>query len=223
MSVTGEPEGAPMKHGVALVDVLVGKDATAAILAALVARSRTGVGRRVDVSLSSTARAALINVAQNTMVSGKAPSRWGNAHANLVPYQLFQALDRPLVIAVGSDGQWLACVRALGLNELANDSTLATNAGRLTRRDHVVRTISERVAGQTAAEWRELLDAAGVPCGMVRTVPEVLAEAGGSQRMGLPPSVPGSVRLPPPKLGEHVELVRTMGWDAFANLAMKSR
>jgi crotonobetainyl-CoA:carnitine CoA-transferase CaiB-like acyl-CoA transferase len=219
MSITGAPDGEPMKHGVALVDVLVGKDAVAAILAALVERGRTGVGRRVDVSLKASAEAALINVAQNAMVSGKAPTRWGNAHANLVPYQLFQARDRPFVIAVGNDAQWTACARAIGLDELADEPAFATNAGRLARRAEVVRAMSARLATATAEHWRARLDAVGVPCGVVRTVQEVLAESGGSARTGLPPSVPGSVRLPPPRLGEHTALVRSDGWDAFATRA----
>ena len=218
MSITGAPDGEPMKHGVALVDVLVGKDAVAAILAALVARSRTGVGRRVDVSLESSARAALINVAQNALVSGKPPTRWGNAHANLVPYQLFRALDRPIVIAVGSDSQWRACATSLGLSALANDATLASNAGRLARRADVVDALSAVLAKRPANVWRELLDAAGVPCGVVRTVPEVLADTDASARSGLPPSVPGTIRRPPPRLGEHSEQVRSRGWDAFATL-----
>ena len=134
MSITGEPAGEPMKHGVALVDVITGKDAAIAILAALVARVSTGRGRVVQVSLEGSARAALVNVAQNALVSGKPPQRWGNAHANLVPYQLFDAADRPMVIAVGSDGQWLACARALGLDALASDDALRTNAGRIAAR-----------------------------------------------------------------------------------------
>src|SRR5215217_1005654 len=131
MSITGAPDGEPMKHGVALVDVLAGKDAVLAILAALIAKARTGVGRHVRTSLAATAEAALINVAQNVLVSGRAPTRWGNAHANLVPYQLFRALDRPMIIAVGNDGQWRGCASALGLSELEHDEELATNAGRL--------------------------------------------------------------------------------------------
>lgn len=215
MAVTGEPAGSPMKHGVALADVLAGKDAAVAILAALVERGRTGRGRAVHVSLRRSAEAALINVAQNALVSGESPRRWGNAHANLVPYQMFDAADRALVIAVGSDAQWLACARALGLDALADDVTLRANAGRLAARDRVVREIGARVATAPAAEWATRLDAAGVPCGTVRTVLEVLADTEASALTGMPPSVPGSVRLPPPRLGEHTEIVRSRGWGAF--------
>lgn len=215
MSITGEPDGAPMKHGVALVDVITGKDAVISILAALVARGTTGRGRVVQVSLESSARAALVNVAQNTMVSGAPPKRWGNAHANLVPYQLFETADRPMVIAVGSDGQWLACAGALGLDDLASDDALRTNAGRIAARERIVTGITRKLRERAAAEWVMSLDAVGVPCGVVRTVPEALAESAASPLTGLPPSVDGSVRRVPPRLGEHSRAVRSRGWNAF--------
>jgi crotonobetainyl-CoA:carnitine CoA-transferase CaiB-like acyl-CoA transferase len=221
MSITGAPDGEPMKHGVALADVIAGKDACVAVLAALVARGRTGVGRHVQVSLAASAEAALVNVAQNTLVGGRPPARWGNAHANLVPYQLFRASDRPLVVAVGNDAQWQACTRALGLPELGEDETLATNAGRLAQRERVAGAIARRVATETAAHWLERLESAGVPCGIVRAVPEVLAQLPADPRTGLPPSVPGSIRLLPPALGEHTALVRVEGWNAFATVGGK--
>src|SRR6476620_3122393 len=113
MSITGERDGSPMKVGVALADVVAGKDAAIAILAAIMERSAGSLAadkRRINSSLADSARAALVNVAQNVLVSGNDAQRWGNAHPNLVPYQLFDAVDRPIVIAVGSDGQWRACV-----------------------------------------------------------------------------------------------------------------
>jgi len=222
MSITGEPGGAPMKHGVALADVLAGKDAAIAILGALVARKAGGVGRHVQVSLAASAEAALVNVAQNTLVSGRAPTRWGNAHANLVPYQLFHAGDRPLVVAVGNDAQWRACMTALGLVDLAEDDALASNAGRLAQRERVVATMAARLATEPAAHWLARLDEVGVPCGIVRTVPEVLAQLSASAGSGLPPSVPGTVRLPPPRLGEHSALVGAEGWGAFASVHDRS-
>ena len=215
MSITGEGSGSPMKHGVALVDVLAGKDAAIAVLAALIERGRTGNGRVVTVSLSGTAEAALVNVAQNTLVSGMPPRRWGNAHANLVPYQLFDTADRPVVIAVGSDAQWLACAEVLELPALAGDETLRSNAGRLAQREHVVSSIGARLRERPSHEWKERLDAAGVPNGVVRSVDEVLGERAASRESGMPPSVPGSIRMRPPLLGEHTELVRRLGWNAF--------
>src|SRR5205814_7438139 len=105
-----------------LADVIAGKDATIAILAALASRERgDAADRRLLITLAASARAALVNVAQSAMVSGTDAARWGNAHANLVPYQLFHAQDRPLVIAVGTDAQWRACASALGLTQLGED------------------------------------------------------------------------------------------------------
>lgn len=217
MSITGEPDGAPMKHGVALADVIAGKDAAIAILGALVSRARTGVGQRVQVSLEASAQAALVNVAQNALVSGASPKRWGNAHANLVPYQLYDAADRALVIAVGSDAQWIACARALGLEHLGAEPALRTNAGRLAARDRVSAEIAARVKTQPASTWLGRLSREGVPSGIVRSVLEVLAEGEGSALTGMPPSVPGAIRRSPPRLGEHSALVRARGWDAFAD------
>jgi len=215
MSITGEPEGAPMKVGVALADVVAGKDACIAILAALVARSRTGRGRHVTVSLAGSASAALVNVAQNALVTGEEPRRWGNGHPNLVPYQLFDASDRALVIAVGNDAQWLACATALGLDALVADARLRTNAGRVTERPRVIEAMTARIAEKPASHWIARLDSAGVPCGVVRTVLESLRDVDCSASAGVAPSVPGSVRLRPPMLDEHGAEIRGRGWDAF--------
>jgi crotonobetainyl-CoA:carnitine CoA-transferase CaiB-like acyl-CoA transferase len=217
MAITGEAGGDPMKVGVALADVLAGKDATIAILAALVRRARTGEGARIHISLLESARAALVNVAQNALVSGKDAKRWGNAHPNLVPYQLFNAADKPIVIAVGSDAQWAAAARAIGLTHLAEDVTLSTNAGRLAQRERVVREFSARLATRSAAEWRAALDAAGVPNGAVFTVLEALAGANASAVTGMPSSVGGGVRFAPPALDEHGALIRREGWSAFSS------
>lgn len=215
MSITGEPDGDPMKVGVALADILAGKDAAISILAALTQRFRTGKGARLHVSLLDSARAALVNVAQNTLVTGADAKRWGNAHPNLVPYQMFNAADKPIVIAVGNDAQWAACARALGLDVLAADPALAANAGRLEHRGRIVSEFSRRLATRSAAEWREVLDKAGVPNGVVYTVLEALRGANGSALTGMPSSVGGVVRFPPPSLDEHGDLVRRDGWNAF--------
>src|SRR6185436_237039 len=125
------------------------------------------------------ARAALVNVSQNALVTGVDAQRWGNAHPNLVPYQMFMAADKHLVIAVGSDSQWRASARALGLDHLAADPELATNAGRLAQRDRIVKEFSERLRAESAAVWRTRLDDAGVPNGVVLSVLESLAETDG--------------------------------------------
>lgn len=217
MSITGDPEGAPMKVGVALADVIAGKDAAIAILAALVARGRTHAGRRIDISLLHSSVSALVNVAQNVMVTGTEARRWGNAHPNLVPYQLFDAADRPMIVAVGSDSQWQGCTRALDLPDLGTAPRLLTNAGRVTHRAEVVTAIGQRLSMRSAAEWRERLEREGVPSGLVCTVREAMEAIGdGSSRTGIPPSVPGTVRLPPPALDEHGEAIRRFGWAVFA-------
>jgi crotonobetainyl-CoA:carnitine CoA-transferase CaiB-like acyl-CoA transferase len=217
MAITGEPDGAPMKIGVALADVTAGKDAAIAILAGLAGRNhrRGAHERRIFISLAASAVAALVNVAQNTLVSGRDASRWGNAHPNLVPYELFEASDRPLVIAVGSDAQWRSCALALGLGDLAADPALATNAGRLANRALVVDAIRKRVGERPAAEWLVALAAAGVPAGIVRSVREALTDVEASPLTGVAPGVPGTVRHPPPMLDEHGSLVRARGWRAF--------
>jgi crotonobetainyl-CoA:carnitine CoA-transferase CaiB-like acyl-CoA transferase len=218
MAVTGAADGPPMKVGIALADVVAGKDAAIAILAALAERANGSLARerrRIEISLSASARAALVNVAQNVLVSGHDAKRWGNAHPNLVPYQLFDALDRPFVIAVGSDGQWRACADVLGLSDLLDDKHLDNNAGRVLNRERVVTAVAERVGERTAQHWIERLASVSVPCALVRTVAEALEGSETSSLTGSPPSVPGTVRLPPPKLDEHGEIIRTLGWRAF--------
>jgi len=228
MSITGEPDGPPMRVGVALADIIAGKDAAIAILAALAARgsrsdsSLATASRRIHISLSASATAALINVAQNSLVTGRDAARWGNQHPNLVPYQLFDAADRPFVLAVGADAQWPSAMKAMGLDELAADTSLATNAGRLGSRDKIVSTIAARSRDRSAAEWVGSLEAAGVPCGVVKTVVEALQSVIASPLTGIAPSVPGSVRLLPPRLDEHGEVVRRLRWRAFDKLSSKA-
>jgi crotonobetainyl-CoA:carnitine CoA-transferase CaiB-like acyl-CoA transferase len=219
MAITGEPDGAPMKAGVALADVVAGKDAAIAVLGALAGALRTGRGRHVVVSLAHSAAAALVNVAQNVLVTGRDAGRWGNAHPNLVPYQVFDAADRPIVVAVGNDAQWRACAAVLDLASLATDARFATNADRVMHRDALVPLLADRLRSHPAVHWLPLLDRAGVPAGQVRTVLEALRDVHGSALTGVPPGDPGAVRLPPPRLDEHGDVVRRHGWAAFAALA----
>ncbi len=221
MAITGEPDGEPMKTGVALVDLMTGKDAAIAILGALAGRERlnTVADRRIHVSLQASALAALANVAQNTLVSGHDARRWGNAHANLVPYQLFTAADRPFVLAVGADPQWPLAARALGLNDLADDPALATNAGRVAQRDRVVAAIRSAAAQRSAAVWIDALTLVGVPCGLVRGVQEALQQTvqdgDASPHTGIAPQEHGRVRYNPPHLDEHGVLIRNHYWSSF--------
>ena len=221
MAITGEPAGDPMKVGVALADVIAGKDATIGILAALAARRGSATPlpaaqRRIHVALATSATAALVNVAQNALVSGDEPRRWGNAHPNLVPYQLFHAADRPLVVAVGTDAQWRALTGALGLEALGADAALATNAGRVTARDRVVKALATRLGTRPAADWCARLDAAGVPCGLVRGVREAVADVTGSAQTGIPPVLGGTIRNAPPDLDADGVSVREKRWDCFS-------
>lgn len=220
MAITGEPGGSPMKVGVALADVVAGKDAAIAILGALAGRAlaRTAEERRLTVSLAHSATAALVNVAQNALVDGREPERWGNAHPNLVPYQLFETADRPLALAVGNDAQWLACCRVLGLELEAADPRLTTNAGRLRHRAEVVSAVAAALRSRSAAEWLARLGAAGVPAGVVRQVTEALAEVAADALHGIPPRFPAGIRRPPPRLDQHGGAVRRLGWEACRTL-----
>jgi len=213
MSVTGEPGGVPTKTAMALVDILTGKDAAIAILAALIGRKdRAAEDRRLMLTLAGSAVAALANVAQNALVSGAQAARWGNAHANLVPYQLFETADRQIVIAVGSDAQWAALAAILGDASLADDPQLRTNAGRVRHRDRCTRAVQAALRSAGAAEWTARCAQAGVPVGAVRTVLEALAQVEASPLTGVPSSVGGSVRRPPPLLGEHSAWICAHGW-----------
>jgi crotonobetainyl-CoA:carnitine CoA-transferase CaiB-like acyl-CoA transferase len=216
MAITGEPTGEPMKVGVALADVIAGKDAAVAILAALVGRSRgrPPAERRLTVSLAHSATAALVNVAQNALVGGSEPPRWGNAHPNLVPYQLFEAADRPLALAVGNDAQWRACCAVLGLQSAGTDARFATNAGRVRHREEVVAAVAGALRRRGAREWLDRLAAAGVPAGIVRHVTEALAEVAADPRSGVAPRLPGAVYRLPPRLDQHGAAVRRRGWAA---------
>jgi crotonobetainyl-CoA:carnitine CoA-transferase CaiB-like acyl-CoA transferase len=227
MAITGEPDGDPMKAGVALVDVLAGKDASIGILAALAARgdgaSLSPAQRRIHVALATSAVSALVNVAQNALVTGQDAKRWGNAHANLVPYQLFHAQDRPFVIAVGADSQWIAMARALDLDELAADDALRTNAGRLAQRERVVTAIAKQVTTRSAAYWMQRLDAVGVPCGVVNSVQDALATVTASARTGVQPLWNGTVSVRPPKLDEHGVTIREKQWNFDRNVPIPRR
>ena len=217
MAITGEPGGPPMKVGVALADVCAGKDAAIAILACLAPRGERSAmsDRLITVALAHSATAALVNVAQNTLVTGREPTRWGNAHPNLVPYQLFETADRPIVLAVGNDTQWLACCRALDRADLADDLRYRANAGRVQNRAALVRTLAETLATRPAAAWLDRLESQGVPAGVVRRVTEALGDVVTDPRTGVAPQAPGSVRLPPPRLDQHGDAVRARGWGVF--------
>nr|WP_123691284.1 CoA transferase [Stella humosa] len=175
MAITGAADGAPMKVGVAICDVLTGKDATQAILAALIARGRTGRGQLIDIALLDSTVAALVNVGSAWLVSGKAPGRWGNAHPTTVPYQIFATADGMVALACGNDLQFQAlCRRALDRADLAQDPRFVRNVDRVAHRQVLVPLLEAIFAGGTTAEWFSRLEAAGVPAGIVRDVPAAL-------------------------------------------------
>jgi len=177
MSITGQPDGAPgaepMKVGVAVVDLFTGLYASNAILAALWHARATGEGQHVDIALFDVQAAMLANQATNYFVSGAAPTRMGNAHPNLAPYQPFACSDGMVIIAVGNDGQFRALCGALGLEV---EDRFATNALRVAEREALGPLIATKTAGFTMQELMQALEAAGVPCGPVNTIDQVFEE-----------------------------------------------
>jgi len=180
MSITGQPDGVPgaepMKVGVAVVDLFTGLYASNAILAALMHARATGQGQHVDIALFDVQAAMLANQATNWFVSGKAPTRMGNAHPNLAPYQPFPCTDGMVVIAVGNDGQFRALAAALGAPGLGTDPRFVTNALRIEHRAAMTAELSALTAGQTMHGLMTVLEAAGVPCGPVNTIDQVFTE-----------------------------------------------
>jgi crotonobetainyl-CoA:carnitine CoA-transferase CaiB-like acyl-CoA transferase len=180
MSITGQPEGSPggepVKVGVAVADLFTGLYASNAILAALLHARATGEGQAIDLALFDVQAAMLANQATNFFVSGKAPTRMGNAHPNLAPYQPFQAKDGMLVIAVGNDGQFRALAKALADPALAEDPRFAGNALRVEHREALKDRIEERLRTEDAHTWLEKLEVVGVPCGPINTVDQVFEE-----------------------------------------------
>lgn len=220
-SVTGSPDGPPQKVGVALIDVLTGAHAAAAILGALVGRFRHGVGTHLDIALSEVGVHSLVNVAQSALSTGAPARRHGNAHPTIVPYQTFAAADGLFVLAVGNDAQWARVCQAMGEPERAADPRWATNPGRVLHRSDVVEWLAGRFASETRASWLERFRAAGVPAGPVREVHEALADPALAARgMVAPHRLPDGVstpllslpwqsdgvrppvRMPPPALGQ---------------------
>lgn len=195
MAITGEPDGPPTKAGVALVDVVTGLHAAVAILAALRRRDSTGQGERIEISLLDSAFSALVNVAQNALVTGEEPGRFGNAHPSIAPYQPFRASDGWIAVAAAKDSLFARLCDVLGRAELAQDERFRTNAARVRNRLALLVPLEEAFAGRPADEWVAALDAAGVPAGKIRGVLEALRAA-----------APATVRVEHPTVGE-LELV----------------
>ena len=175
MSITGAEDGPPMKVGVAITDVIAGLQASNAILAAIVARHRSGRGDRISISLMGSAVAALVNVGQAHLVSGKPAHRWGNAHPQIVPYQVFASSDGYLTVAAGNDKLYSAMCRVIGREDLAADPRFATNPHRVENRATLISVLETIFAHKTSAEWLEALQAAEVPCGSVSSLEDLFA------------------------------------------------
>lgn len=222
MSITGTPEAEPVKVGVAIIDLVAGLMLGKAITAALYAREKIGVGQRIDTSLLEAEVASLINVGSNYLVGGKVPTRWGNAHPNIVPYQNFKTADGYLVIGVASEVIWKRFCLAIGRAELIDDNRFADNSKRVANRVELIRLLGEIFLQRNNAAWFKLLTDAEVPCAPVQTIdqvfqaPQVLHRdmlmevehptAGKIRMAGIPVKfsvTPASVRMPPPLLGEH--------------------
>jgi crotonobetainyl-CoA:carnitine CoA-transferase CaiB-like acyl-CoA transferase len=180
MSVTGEPDGEPVKTGVALLDVVTGLQAAIGILAALAERDRTGRGRHVGVSLFDASVAAMVNQAANTLIGGAVPQALGTAHPNIVPYQAFRGSDRAFIVAGGNDRLFRRICEVVGHAAWADDERFATNPARVAHRDELVAMLAAEFATRPAADWLAALEAAAVPCSPIRTMDEVFASTEGS-------------------------------------------
>jgi crotonobetainyl-CoA:carnitine CoA-transferase CaiB-like acyl-CoA transferase len=180
MSVTGErddlPGGGPQKVGVAVADLFTGMYATVAILAALRHRDATGQGQVIDMALLDTQVAMLANLGANYLVTKKAPRRAGNAHQNIVPYQVFEVADGHLILAVGNDGQFQRFCAVAGCTELATDARFAVNANRVRNRDVLVGLMIPVLRSRARANWLSVLEAAKVPCGPINDLADVFAD-----------------------------------------------
>lgn len=223
MSITGPADGEPYKIGVAIADITAGQNAAMSILAALIARSQTGTGQKIDISLFDTQLQWLANVASNVLFSGKPAPRWGNAHPNIVPYQIFTTQDGFMALGVGNDRQWQKLCTLVGKPEwAATESPYATNPKRVHARADLIPQLEAVFATHPASHWLGLLDGAGIPAGRVNNVADVLAHPVARARgmvgtmahplLGALPVVqsplhlegtPPATRLSAPLVGEH--------------------
>ncbi|MGP0173766.1 CaiB/BaiF CoA transferase family protein [Pseudomonas sp. NCHU5208] len=236
MSLTGRPEGeegaGPIKVGVALTDILTGLYATVGVLAALNQREQSGIGQHIDVALLDVQVACLANQAMNYLATGVSPKRLGNAHPNIVPYQDFPSADGNFILAVGNDGQFRKFCEVAGIAHLADDPRFVSNKERVAHRAELIPLLRQATVFKTTAQWIELLEKAGVPCGPINDLQQVFADPqvqARGLRLDLPnamgsttPQVASPLRLSatpvvyraaPPLLGQHTEalLQRLLG------------
>jgi formyl-CoA transferase len=225
MSFTGDPEGPPMKVGVAIVDITTGMFACSAILAALRHREKTGQGQYIDMALLDSVVAWLANVGSNYLVSGELPKRYGNAHPNIVPYQPFLTRDNTYIaLAVGNDQQWQKFCQLAGLDDLAHDPRFTTNPERVKNRDTLIPLVARAMLKRPADEWLAELGKLRIPCGPINTFDKVFSDpqllfrgmlaevphpTAGTVKMVASPmklsQTPCDINRHPPLLGEHTE------------------
>ncbi|MCL1868875.1 MAG: CoA transferase [Promicromonosporaceae bacterium] len=226
MSLTGDPGGPPYRAGISVFDVMAGLHSTIGILAALRHRDRTGRGQHVEASLMASAMSGLVNQTMAYVGAGVTPTRMGNAHPSLFPYEALATADDDLIVAAGNDAQFRRLAEVLGVPEVADDPRFAENAGRTARREELRPLLEERLRTKPATAWFDLLTEAGVPCGPIASIAQGVEHAA---KLGLEPvvdvgrgerAVPGvrhpldysasapRYEIPPPGLGEHTDEVR---------------
>ena len=228
MSLTGEPDGAPMKVGVPVADLFAGLYGTIGILAALRHREQTGLGQHVDIGMLDTHVAWLANQAMNYLATGKNPERLGNQHPNIVPYQVFATRDGHIVLSIGNDATFARFCREFGLADHLDDLRFTTNAARVANRALVTETLAPVLAAHETGWWIEKLEALKIGCGPINTLSQVFADpqvraretlvemthgSGASMTLIANPvrlsETPVDYRLPPPILGEHTDEILT--------------
>jgi crotonobetainyl-CoA:carnitine CoA-transferase CaiB-like acyl-CoA transferase len=233
MSFTGEPQGEPMRYPTAIADMVCGMYAVMGILAALLARERTGHGQYLDMALFDSQLTLLANTGSSYLNAGALPERWGNAHPSVVPYQVFRGGDgKYFVVGVGTETLWKRFVELLGMaDSLGGDERFRTNALRIANREALIPVLQKRFAEGAASDWLEKLKTAEIPAAAIQSVPEAVEDAQtrarglivelehpalGTVRGIANPikfsNTPVSYRLPPPMLGEHTEeILRSLG------------
>ncbi|HXW00518.1 MAG TPA: CoA transferase [Anaerolineae bacterium] len=243
MSVTGEPEGEPVRYPIPIADITTGLYSTIGILAALFNREKTGQGQVLDMTLMESQSAWLTMLASSLLNGGQAPQRLGNTHPNIVPYQVFKTQDKYIILTVGTEKLWHAFCDALGLEQLKNDPRFAINADRNRNRGELIPLLDELFAGHPADYWLDRLKDTGIPNGPINTIADTLAHpqhrarhfivelqhplVGVVKSMGNPVNLsatPISYRLAPPLLGQHTqEVLAQLGYGetAIASLHQK--
>jgi formyl-CoA transferase/CoA:oxalate CoA-transferase len=234
MSLTGEPEGGPMRYPIPIADITIGMYSTIGILASLLTRQQTGRGQLLDMTLLEGQSAWLTMLASSLMNGGETPKRLGNVHPTIVPYQLFQAKDKYFMLAVGTEKLWNSFCEALDLAHLKNDPRFATNPNRIKHRDELVAALDDLFATQPADYWLEHLKQTGIPTGPINTIAETLTHpqhrarsfivelqhpiAGLVKSLGNPvrlSETPVSYRLAPPTLGQHTaDILAELGYNS---------